>query len=216
MNIKNLFRSIRMDIVILLMFGGILLYKTAGPLIISFKPAVSFEQMLDGKEVKAGSHIAGNVVYAMDYFASQNTYTRYSDGSRSGNRSSGNYYLIPVSTGYIGLKSRQSDVEALNALSDETFEYLESGTEPTTTIFMEGSLSPMEENIAKYYREYLGEVGYTETDIDEMGDPLLFEYVSFNAVRIMFAIGIVLIALALFLFWRRYKRECMESGLPQA
>jgi len=202
-----------MDIVILLMLGGILLYKTTGLLFVSFKPAVSFEQMLDGKEVKAGSHIAGDVVYAMDYFASQNTYTRYSDGSRSGNRNSGNYYLIPVSNGYIGLKSRQSDVEALDTLSNETFEYLESGTEPTTTIFMEGSLSLMEENIAKYYREYLGEMGYTEADIDEMGDPLLFEYVNFNAARIMFAIGIVLIALALFLFWRRYKRECRESGL---
>ncbi len=216
MNIKNLIRSIRMDIIMLLTFGGILLFQTTPDFFVSFKPAVSFEQMLDGEEVKAGSHVAGDVVYVFDYFASQSTYTKRSDGSRSGSRKSGNYYLLPTSTGFIGFKSRQSDVEALNALTDETFRFLETGTQPTTTVFVEGTVSVMEDKIAKYYREYLVDLGYTETEIDEMGEPLLIQYVSFNAVRIMFAIGVVLVILAILLLRHRYISECRGSGLPKA
>ena len=96
--------------------GATLLYLTAADFVISIKPAVSFEDMLDGKEVQVGSRVAGEVVFAMDYFASESTYTRYEDGSRSGSRKSGNYYLIPTAEGYIALKSRQADVSALDAL----------------------------------------------------------------------------------------------------
>ncbi len=216
MNIKNLFGSIRMDIVMLVMFGGILLFQSASAFIISFKPAISFEEMLDDKEVKAGSHVAGDVVYVFDYFASQSTYTKRSDGSRSGSRKSGNYYLIPTATGFVGLKSRQADVEALDTVTDETFKFLETGTEPTSTVFIEGIVSPMEAKIAQYYREYLGELGYTEKDIDDMGEPLLIENVSFTAVRVMFVLGIVFLFLAFFLLRLRYKRLCRGSGLPRA
>lgn len=216
MDIKKLLRGFGKDILMLLLFGGIMIFQSAADMVISLKPAVSFEQMLDGKEVKVGSHVAGDVLYALDYFASQSTYTKRSDGSRSGSRKSGNYYLIPTSTGYIGLKSRQSDVEALNTLTDETFEYLETGTEPTTTVFMQGSVEVMGDKIAKYYREYLEDLGYTEDEIEKMGEPLVIEYVNFNASRAWFAIGVVLIAFAFFLLWRRYKRAQKGSGLPKA
>lgn len=195
----------------LLMFGVIMICISAVDTFISLKPAVSFQDMMDGEEVKKGTHVAGNVVYAMDYFASESSYTKYSDGSRSGSKKSGNYYLIPTATGYIGLKSREADVSALNDLSDETFEFISDGAEPKTEIFMQGTVKKMDNKLAGYYQDYLEELGYTQEEIDEMGQPLYIEYVSFGAVRVMFLIGVLLILLGFFLMWRRYKR--MEARI---
>lgn len=203
---RKLLSCLGRDILMLFLFGGMMVCMSARDAFVSFKPAVSFEDMLDGEEVKAGTHVAGNVAYVLDYFASESTYTRYKDGSRSGSKKSGNYYMIPTAMGYIGLKSRQADVSALNALSDETFEYLTSGEEPSTEIFMQGSVEVMEEKLAGYFREYLEEMGYTEEEIEDMGQPLVIQYVSFTAVRVMFALGLVLIFLGFFIIWKRYKR----------
>lgn len=202
----------------LLAFGGMMLYMTVPDLIVSLKPAVSFEELLeeDGRELKPGSHVKGNVVYVLDYFASESTYTRYKDGSRSGSRKSGNYYLVPATSGPFALKSRQADVQALDQLSKETYECLTSGTEPSTEIFMEGKVELLEGNLVNYYQEYLEKMGYTKGEIAELGDPLVVTYVSFNAVRVMAAIGLVLVLLGLFLLRKSYQREVRGSGLKKA
>ena len=158
MNIKKLFSGLGRDVLLLFVIGGVLLYQTAGTALVSIKPAVSFEDMLDGAEVKPGTHVAGDVVYAFDYFASETSYTQRSDGSRSGDRKNGNYYLIPIANGYIGLKCRQADVAALDKLSEETFTFLQTGAEPSTTIFMEGNVEVLEGEVAIYYQE---SVSYT-------------------------------------------------------
>lgn len=173
MDIKKLFTSLGTHIIMLLLVGGIMLYSSVPKLIVSFKPAMSFEDMLDGAEVKEGSHVAGDVVFALDYFASQSTYTRYSDGSRSGDRASGNYYLIPTYDGFIGLKCRQADVADFDKLSGETFDYLETGIEPTTKIFIQGNVKTMESKLPKFFQEYLEDMGYTEDEIADMGEPLV-------------------------------------------
>ena len=199
----------------LLLFGGMMLYMNAADLVVSFKPAVSFEDMLDGKEVKAVSHIEGNVKYVMDYFASETSYTKYKYVSSS-SKKSGNYYLIPIQYGFLALKSRQNDVNTLNQLTDETIEYMTSGTEPTTEFFMEGSVKKLEGNVANYYNEYLEELGYTAEEIKAMGDPLVVEFRSFTAIRVMFIIGIVAVILAALFFMRRYRIETKGSGLRRA
>ena len=60
------------------------------------------------------------------------------------------------------------------------------------------------------------EFGYTESEIEAMGDPLVIEYVSFGAVRIMFVIGVLFLILGVFLFRRGYRLEIQGSGLPKA
>lgn len=205
MDIKRLFASMNTGVIMLILFGGIMVFASGKDMIISFKPAITFEQMLDGKEVKAGSHVAGEVVYVLDYFASESTYTQRSDGSRSGDKANGNYYLIPTAEGYIGLKSRQVDVADMNRLSDETYNFLMEGTEPTTEIFMQGSVEVMEDELAGYYREYLEDMGYTASEIDAMGEPLVIQYVSFTSVRVLCLIGAALMALGIFLWCREYK-----------
>ena len=218
MKIGNLIRSFNTAVLMLIFFGGMTLYMSIPDLIISFKPVVSFEELLeeDGAQLKAGGHVAGNVVYVLDYFASESTYTRRQDGSRSGNRPTGNYYLVPTADSYIGVKSRQADVEALNQLSEETFEYLTTGEEPKTECFMEGKVELLEDKLVKYYQEYLEELGVEKEEIEAMGVPLVVRYVNFTAVRVMTAIGAVLLLLAVLLYRRRYLREARGSGLQRA
>ena len=214
MDIKKFLHGFGRGIFMLLLFGGILIFQTAKEVVVSFKPAISFEDLLeDGVQVKAGSHVAGNVVFSLDYFASESTYTQYSNGSRSGDRKSGNYYLIPTADAYIGLKSREADVSALNKLSDETFDFLDTGIMPTTEIFMEGAVEAMEDDVAKYYREYLEDMGYSQAEIDAMGEPLVIQYVAFGPTRVLFLIGVALIVIAIIILCRRYKKELEGSGL---
>lgn len=217
MKIGNLVRSVNRGVLTLLAFGGMLLYLSAADLVVSFKPAVSFEELLEeDKELKPGSHVKGDVVYALGYFASESTYTKRSDGSRSGSRKSGNYYMIPAATGCFALKCRQSDVEALDGLSEETFDYMMSGTEPSTEIFIEGKAEYLEGKLAGYYKEYLADLGYTEDEAEQMGEPLVVRYVNFMAVRIGFVLGLVLVLLGIFLLRAGYLREERGSGLRKA
>ncbi len=216
MDIRRLFRCMGRGTWMLIGVGATLLYLTAADFVISIKPAVSFEDMLDGKEVKVGSRVAGEVVFAMDYFASESTYTRYEDGSRSGSRKSGNYYLIPTAEGYIALKSRQADVSALDALSEETFEYMNNGPEPSTVIHMQGKVERMEGTLAGYYEEYLEELGYSEAEINAFGEPLVIRYLNFIAVRSMFAAALLILFLDIFFLQRRYRRAGEDRGFKRA
>lgn len=201
------FRCLTKGWLLLLLFGGALTVFSGEAFVISMKPAVSFQDMTDGTEIKEGSHVAGNVAYSLDYFASETTYTRYQDGSRSGNRKNGNYYLIPTAQGFAGLKCREADVPDMNKLTEETFALLEGGPEPSTEVFFQGRAEKMEGNLVKYYQEYLTDMGYSEKEIAVMGEPLVIRYTSFGAVRVMFAIGVALLVVAGIIFGIRFKRE---------
>ncbi len=218
MKLGAIFRGLSTAVMMLFMIGGMILYLTTGDMIVSFKPAVSFEDMLDenSEGMKAGQHVKGNVKYVLDYFASESTYTKRSDGSRSASKKSGNYYLLPTAEGYIGLKSREKDVSILNKLTEETYTYLTTGEEPVTEFFIEGHVKKLKGNVVRYYKEYLEEFGYTESEIEAMGDPLVIEYASFGAVRIMFVIGVLILILGVLLFRRGYRLEIQGSGLPKA
>lgn len=216
MDFKRLLKAIRFDVILLVVFTAEILYMSAGDFIVSFKPAVSFEEMLDGKEVKAGTHVKGDIPFVIDYFATETSYTQYKDGSRSGGKKSGRYYLIPTAEGYIGLKGREADVSELEKLADETYDYLMGGAEPTTVKHFEGSVEVMEAQLVTYYREYLADMGYTQEEMDAMGDPLVIEFMSIGGVRGIFAIGLVLLAITIFLIRRRYKRLGEGSGLKKA
>lgn len=207
MNARKLLNAFKLDVLFLFMVGGIFLYLTAGDAVVSLKPAVSFEDMLDGAAVTKGSRVEGNVIFAMDYFASESTYVKRQDGTRSTSKKSGNYYLIPTYDGYIGLKSRLADVPVLDKISDETYDYLYGGSEPSSTLFTQGSVHAMDDSLAKYYREYLQDMGYTDAEIEAFGTPLVIQYVNFKAVRIMSLAGILLVAAAVILLLFRYRRQ---------
>ncbi|MCI8387531.1 MAG: hypothetical protein HFE63_03575 [Clostridiales bacterium] len=205
--IKKLISCFNTGIFILLGIGIMLVCMNFADTICSFKPAISFDDLLDeNTKVKAGSHVAGNVEYVIDYFATESTYTQYKDGSRSTSKANGRYYLIPTYDGYIGMKCRQVDVSSLEKICDETWDYLDGGALPTTEYFMEGRVKKMESDIKKYYNEYLIDMGYTTFELEQMGEPLLIDYTSFTAVRVMFLIGVVLIALGVLFLVKSWKR----------
>lgn len=119
---KYIFKGLNWGVIMLVVFGGMLLWQSVPAAIVSLKPAVSLDDMLEEDTViKNGTHVDGRVPYVLDYFASESTYTQYSNGSRSGDRASGRYYLVPVWDGFIAMKGRQSDAAVLDDLIDETW-----------------------------------------------------------------------------------------------
>ena len=130
MKFKYILGGINWGVIMLIAFGGIMLFQAIPEDIISLKPAISFEDMLDEEtEIKAGARVSGKVPYVFDVFASEETYTRYKDGSRSGGKASGAYYLVPTADAFIAIKGRQADVGVLDDLIDETWNYLLTGEE---------------------------------------------------------------------------------------
>ncbi|MCI8417640.1 MAG: hypothetical protein HFI33_09160 [Lachnospiraceae bacterium] len=215
MDIKRFFRAMGIDMWILLAFACGMFYMSARDFVVSLKPIISFEDMLNGEELKVGSHVEGNVPFIIDYFATETSTTKYKDGSTRSSKN-GRYYLIPTATGYVGLKGREVDVSELGKITDETYEYLMGGPEPTTEKYMTGVVDPMDDELAGYFYEYLEDMGYTQSELDAMGEPLVIKFVSFTAVRIMFAISIFLLILTVFLIIRKYKKEGQGSGLKRA
>lgn len=218
MNLKHILGGLNWGVIILLVFGGMMLYQAVPEDFIALKPAMSFEDMLEeGAEIKAGSHVSGKVPYVLDYFASESTYTRYSDGSRSGDKASGKYYLVPTADGFIAMKGRQDDVATLDKLIDETWDYMETGVEPATEFSMEGKVEVLKEDkLVQYFEEYLVDLGFTEDELDEMGEPLVVKTVNFTACWVLTGIGLVLVALAVLLFRRGYRIAKYGSGLAKA
>ena len=218
MKFKYILGGLNWGVIILLAFGGLMLFQSVPEDIIALKPAVSFEEMLEGEaEVKAGTHVSGKVPYVFDAFASEETYTQYSDGSRSGSKASGAYYLVPTADAFIAIKGRQADVGVLNDLIDETWNYLLTGEEPTSEFSMEGKVEVLEPQLAGYFQDYLrDELELSRSDIDSLGDPLVVRTVNFTACWIMTAVGLVLVLLGILVFRKGYRVAKYGSGLGRA
>lgn len=82
---------------------------------------------------------------------------------------------------------------------------------------MTGMVRPLDDpKLIKYYNEYLTDLGYTESELEELGAPLLVQTVNFTACWAMLGIGLVLLALAGLLFRRGYRIAKYGSGLQRA
>lgn len=215
---KKFFSGFSREALFLFVLAGVLLYLTVPDVVVYLKPAISFEELLEegGQELKAGSHVSGRVPYVLDSFASESTYTQRSDGSRSGSRKTGGYYPLFSYSGLIALKCRQADVAVLDQLAGETYQYLLGAEEPATEFFMEGKAEPLNEELTGYYYEYMEELGSTRAELEAAGQPLCIRYVSFTSVWVMFAIAILLAALGVLIFLRRYRVAVHGSGLGRA
>jgi hypothetical protein len=194
------------SILILFAAGMILILLSFSGFITSFLPPVTFEDLLNGREIKSGSHVEGNVVYALDYFASNTTYEKNSEGIIIPKKNWGNYYIIPFSDGYLGLKTDHDQNLSFDRLTDETYTFLKGGQKPQIKIFIDGQILPMKQKLIPYFHRYLSEAGYSEEEINEMGSPFLIQPRTFLIYRIVFACGIVFLSLSVLIFRRIYKR----------
>lgn len=215
MKIKHILGGLNLGVVILFVFAGVMLFQSVPEVVIALKPAVNLENPQE--DLKPGAHFSGRVPLVFGCFASESTYTQRSDGSRSGSKPSGKYYVIPTAYSLVALKGRQVDVAALDRLEDETLDFFSGGEEPSTEFFVEGKLEALEPKLAGYFREYLTEeFGATQEDLDLVGEPLVIRYVSFTACWVLTGIGLALAAVGALLFRRGYRTAKYGSGLKRA
>lgn len=212
---SRVINSFSRGILVLLIFGIMLIAMNAKTFVISIKPSVDFEELLE-EDAKAGMHVKGNVCFAYDCFAEESTWTEYSDGSRTAAEKSNYYYVIPGVENFFAVEIRADKSSAMDDLVDETWEYLYGGKEPSSEVPVHGIMVKMDKETEDLFVEYLVEAGFTEDEIDDMGDLLIVEQYSMGAVRVMFLIGVVLLALGVFFFIRNYKKqEPKEPQQPQ-
>jgi len=206
---NKIMQSINGSILILFTAGMILILLSFSGFITSFLPPVTFEDLLDGREIKMGSHIEGNVVYALDYFASDTTYKKNSEGIIVPKKNSGNYYIIPFYGGYLGLKTDNDQNLSFDRLTDETYAFLKGGQKPQMEIFIDGQIIPMKQKLIPYFHRYLSDAGYSVEEINAMGSPFLIQPRAFIVNRILFSAGTVFLFLSVLIFRRIYRRLCI-------
>lgn len=216
--IGRLIRSISGFSVTILMFGciflGVLIKDKDFPNL--FLPSHDYDEVLENG-LKEGQHIKGEIFYSLGSFASEESYTQY-ENSRTASKTTGYYYMIPVGeNGMAAVYIRKDDLDAMDALTEETYEYLMGGDVPQTEVHFEGVALKMDKQLhglEKAFREELEYMGYTESDIEEMlssysdGECLvLYGPAAVSTVYVMTAISLLAILIGVILIARNYRRE---------
>lgn len=210
---KKLIASISMGVILLLVAGVTILWRSTGDFIISFQTAKNFEELMT-EYPKEGTKVVGNVVYAYDCFASEETWKENKNGSRTAAKTSSYYYSIPSGDYILALKVKADQASSMSQLSEETFNvYTGAASATTTKVPFEGKVSKMDQEMAEIFTEYLQEIGFTEAEIAAMGPFLLLENCSFVTMRILFVVGIVLVLLGILLFLRAFKKNSASDTI---
>lgn len=203
---KRILSSFTRGVLILGILGAMMLWLSAGDFFVSLKPAQSFEDLME-TNAKKGAHIKGNVVYSYDCFASEETW-KEGNGTRTPAKTSSYFYAIPSADNILALKVNTNLSASMEKLASETFDVLTGAADKTTTqVAVEGCVNVMEKDLTKLFTEYLLEIGYTQAEIDAMGTPLVIEQRAFNSIRGIFAVGIILLILAVVFYIRNFKRN---------
>lgn len=194
--------------VILALVGVALLWISLGDAITSFKPARSFEDVLENGAAP-GDHVAGQAPYLLDVFAdlqtwSENTKTH----STTPKKTTFRYYVLPAGDGYVGMAVSSKNFSQADSLVKQTYEYLlGEGGAPTAELTADARVAVMEEELAALFREDLREYyGYTDRDIEALGAPLIVEPRAFGTIRAFCAVGAAAFAagaVMLVLHWRK-------------
>lgn len=177
----------------------------------SLKAPKSFDDVME-TGAAAGDHVSGKIPYLLDAFASMETWTEdRSNNSRTPKKTSARYYVLPAGDDFIGLKVSSDNFSKASDLVDQTYGFFAGAGEPTVELVMDARVAVMEEDLAQLFREDLQDYyGYTDGDINAMGDLLVVEGRSFTAVRVICGIGAALFLLGLVisvLRWRKISAE---------
>lgn len=179
--------------------GIVLLTANAKMFLITLKPAYDVEYLLDNG-ARTGMHVAGEVPYTYDCFANMSDF----DDSHV----SACYYALPSVEGMLILNVPVSMQPAMDTLLDETMYYMDTGIWPTSVVPVEGYVVKAQGRLPYLLTQYMTGIGYTQEEIEAMGDPLMIEYASDRLKRariyapvgmILLTLGILLIVLAVFL-----------------
>lgn len=196
-------------VMIPVILGIVLFAISIGDTMVSFKEAVDFEELME-KDVEAGTHIEGEINFTVGPFASEDTETTHKDGSKTVAKDTAQYYLVfgGEKTQFLGLKVNKKDNAEVAKNASETNAYMSYETDdvPSTTPMYEGKVVEMDPELTIYFKDYLIALGFTYSEINDMGDFLCIEPVSFMAVRIATVAGLVLILIGISMFVLNFKK----------
>lgn len=179
-------------------------------------PSHDYEYVLENG-LKEGQHIKGEIFYSLGSFASEESYTQYED-YRTASKTTGYYYMIPVGeSGMAAIFVRKDDLEVMDALTEETYNYLIGGEIPQTEVHFEGVAVKMEKNLKGLegaFRDQLEYMGYTDSEVEEMlaaysdGECLVLEGpADMSVMYVMMAVVFLVFLISILLIVRNYRKE---------
>ena len=178
----------RVGAVIIAFIGISLLVSHLSIFWISIKPAYDVEYLLENG-AKEGMHVRGEVTYTYDCFANM--------GDFDDKYVSAYYYALPATDGMMILSMPPKMYGDMENLLEETMEYLDGGRWPASPVPIEGYVTKAQGRLPYLLSQYMLEIGYTQEEIDNMGQPLMIQYYTerIQKARLYAPIGVILLAL---------------------
>lgn len=189
----------------LIAVGAILLFAHGKNFMIALKPGYDVEYLLENG-AKPGMHVSGEVHFVYDCFAElENT---------DSNKTSAYYYALPGAEGMMALYVPAARRGAAETLLEETLNYLETGVFPVSVMPVEGYVVKAEGRLPYLLSQYMLELGYTEEEIDAMGEPLMIQDATkrLGNARIYAPVGMILLTVGILMtvfavFWKTRRRN---------
>ena len=188
----------------LLASGGIMLLTHGKNFLVAVKPAYDMEYVMTNG-AKEGMHISGEITVVYDCFAEmENTQNK---------KITAYYYAVPAGEGMAVLQVSAGMQHAADRLLEETINYMNTGMVPSSSIPIEGYVVKAEGRIPYLLSEYMKEIGYSQEEIEAMGEPLMLRDTAggLGAARIYAPLGMILLALGILatmfaIFRERFRR----------
>lgn len=177
----------------LLVIGFFLLIINGRNFVITIKPGVDIGYLTEQGGAREGMHVTGRIPYVYDCFASM--------GDLDDSHISEYYYALPTADGMLIIGVPAGQYEAMESLKEETWQYLETGFLPGSAVAMEGQIEKAQGRLPYLLGEYMKEIGYTQEEIDAMGEPLIIQDAAgiLERARIYAPVGMILLALGILL-----------------
>lgn len=181
-------RTIKIFVVMgLLAAGAILLSAHGKNFLVAVKPSYTVDYLVENGARK-GMHVTGEISFVYDCFAEmENTNNK---------KITAYYYAVPAGDGMMALYVEAGRQAAVDTLLEETVEYLETGVPPASVIPIEGHVVKAEGRLPYLLSEYMKEIGYSQEEIEAMGEPLMLRDAaeSLKAARIYAPAGMIMLA----------------------
>lgn len=178
---------------------------------ITLKQGYDVEYLMENGGAKEGMHVTGQVPYVYDCFANLSDFEE---------DVSAYYYALPSGDGMLILAVPARLNDTMERLWEETWEYVETGVAPSSTVPVEGYVTRAKGRLPYLLSEYMVDVlEYSKEEVDAMGEPLVIEYAAETLQRariyapvgmILLTSGILLLILYLFLI-KRYLEKKREK-----
>lgn len=179
---------------------------------ITLKPGYDVEFLMENNNAREGMHVTGQVPYIYDCFANLSDLEEEDVSAY--------YYALPAENSMLILAVPARLNNAMEGLWEETWQYVETGVAPSSTVPIEGYVTKAKGRLPYLLSEYMVDVlEYSKEEVDAMEDPLVIEYAAetLQKARIYAPVGMILLTsgillLILYLFLKkRYLEKNREK-----